>query len=97
MKIPHSELNQSSSPFHEVIPGTSTIRFGQITLLVTLCTRENIRIESISFEVADFEMVYHAIFGRPALAKFMVVPHYTYMVLKLLGPNGITTLCGDVR
>src|SRR5207253_5678704 len=42
-------------------------------------------------------MMYHAIFGRSALTKFMVVPHYTYMVLKLLGPNGIITLRGDVR
>src|SRR6266508_466763 len=42
-------------------------------------------------------MAYHAIFGRPALAKFMVVPHYTYMVLKLPGPNGNITTRGDVR
>src|SRR5438132_3217463 len=42
-------------------------------------------------------MAYHAIFGRPALTKFMAVPHYTYMVLKLLGPNGVITLRGDVR
>src|SRR5438128_4491238 len=27
----------------------------------------------------------------------MAVPHYTYMMLKLLGPNGIITLCGDVH
>src|SRR5438132_5725221 len=42
-------------------------------------------------------MAYHAIFGRPALAKFMAVLHYTYMVLKLPGPHGIITLRGDVR
>src|SRR5438876_11131005 len=62
-----------------------------------LGTLENFRTETISFEVADFEMTYHAILERPALTKFMVVPHYTYMVLKLPGPNGIITLCGDVR
>ena len=42
-------------------------------------------------------MVYHAIFGRLALARFMAVPHYTYLVLKLLGTNGIIILHGDVR
>jgi hypothetical protein len=37
--------------------------------------RENYRTEFIKFEVANFESSYHAILGRPALAKFMVVPH----------------------
>ena len=65
-------------------------------MLVTLGTRENFRTENISFEVADFEAAYHAILGRPALAKFMAVLHYTYMMMKLPGPNGIITLRGEV-
>src|SRR6266542_4626455 len=97
MKIPRSNLNQSSSPFHGVIPGTSAIPLGEISLPVTLGTRENFRTENISFEVADFEMAYHAILGRPALAKFMAVPYYTYVIMKLPGPNGIISLRGDVR
>ena len=64
---------------------------------VTLGTQENFRTEKISFEVADFEAAYHAILGRPALAKFMAVPHYTCMMMKLPGPNGIISLRGDVR
>src|SRR5438552_375755 len=36
MKIPCSKLNRSSSPFHEVIPGTPSIPLGQISLPVTL-------------------------------------------------------------
>ena len=51
----------------------------------------------MSFEVADFETAYHAIFGRPSLSKFMAIPHYTYLVLKLPGPKGIITMRGDVR
>src|SRR5438132_12567237 len=96
MKIPRSELKWSSAPFHGVIPGTSVIPLGQIRLPVTLSSRENFRTENISFEVADFELAYHAILGRPALAKFMVVPHYTYMMMKLPGPNGIISLRRDV-
>jgi hypothetical protein len=42
-------------------------------------TRENYCTEYIKFEVADFETSYHAILGRPAIAKFMAVPHYTYL------------------
>src|SRR5438105_3096385 len=83
MKIPRSELNWSSLPFHGVIPRTSVIPLGQISLPITLGTGGNFRAENISFEVADFEVVYHVIFLRSALAKFMVVPHYTYMVMKL--------------
>src|SRR5438132_2470941 len=97
MKIPCSELKRSSAPFHGVIPGTSAVPLGQISLPVTLGTRENFRTENISFEVADFEVAYHAILGRPALTKFMAVPHYTYMMMKLPGPNGIISLRGDVH
>src|SRR5436190_23805438 len=35
--------------------------------------------------------------GDQPLAKFMAVPHYTYMMMKLPGPNGIISLRGDVR
>src|SRR5881394_2077574 len=97
MKIPRSELKRSHAPFHGVIPRTSATPLGTIKLPVTFGSRENCRTEDISFEVADFEAAYHAILGRPALAKFMVVPHYTYMLMKLPGPNGIISLRGDVH
>jgi hypothetical protein len=35
--------------------------------------------------------------GQPTLSKFMVIPHYTYMVLKMPGPCGIISIRGDVR
>ena len=97
MQIPRLELNQSGAPFHGIIPGTSSIPLGHLTLPVTFGTRENFRTENISFEVADFDMAYHAILGRPALAKFMAVPHYTYMLLKMPGPHGVITQRGDAK
>jgi hypothetical protein len=60
-------------------------------------TRENYRIEYIKFEVADFEISYHAILGRPATAKFMAVPHYMYLVLKMPSPAGVLSLQGDLK
>jgi hypothetical protein len=60
-------------------------------------TRENYRTEYIKFEVTNFETSYHAILGRPAIAKFMVVPHYTYLVLKMLSPAGVLSLQGDLK
>ena len=46
--------------------------------------------------MADFDTAYHAILGRPALAKFMAVPHYVYLVLKILMEQGVLTLCANV-
>src|SRR5438105_1072907 len=95
MKIPRSELKRSCAPFHGVIPGTSATPLGMIKLPITFGSRENFWTEDISFEVTDFEAAYHAILGRPTFTKFMAVPHYTYMLMKLPGPNGIISLQGD--
>jgi hypothetical protein len=32
------------------------------------------------------------VLGRPCYAKFMVVPNYTYLKLKMLGPKGTITV-----
>jgi hypothetical protein len=46
--------------------------------------------------VADFDTTYHDILGRPALAKFMAIPHYTYLVLKMPTEQGILSLCANL-
>jgi hypothetical protein len=51
----------------------------------------------MQFEVADFKMAYNAFLGRPVLTKFMVIPHYAYVVLKMPGPNGVISIKGDVK
>ena len=70
---------------------------GQITLPVTFGTPSNYRTEFIKFEVADFDSSYHAILRRPALAKFMTIQHYPYLLLKMLGPNSILSLRSDLK
>jgi hypothetical protein len=55
-------------------------------------TPSNFRRESLTFEVVWFYGTYHAILGRPCYTKFMVVPNYTYLKLKMLGPNGVITV-----
>jgi hypothetical protein len=47
--------------------------------------------------VADFETAYNSFLGRPALTKFMAIPHYAYMVLKMPGPHGVISNRGDVK
>jgi hypothetical protein len=91
-------LTKSTSPFYEIVPGNAAIPLGSVDLPVTFGkTRENYRTEYIKFEVADFETSYHAILGRPAIAKFMVVPHYTYLVLKMPSSAGALSLQGDLK
>ena len=70
---------------------------GKITLPVTFGTPSNYHTEFIKFEVADFDSSYHAILGRPALAKFMAIPHYPYLLLKMPGPNGVLSLRSDLK
>ena len=48
--------------------------------------------EHINFYVADFNTAYHAILGWLALAKFMAVPHYAYLVLKMPSHVGVLAL-----
>ena len=56
MQIPRTELNQCGAPFHGIIPETSSVPLGHLTLPVTFGTQENFQTENISFEVADFAM-----------------------------------------
>jgi hypothetical protein len=44
--------------------------------------------------VVDISSPYHALLGRPALAKFMAVPHYAYLKMKLPGPRGVIMVSG---
>jgi hypothetical protein len=74
-------LVPSKSPFYGIVPGNAAHPLGTVVLPDTFGRRENYRIEFITFEVANFESSYHAILGHPALAKFMAVPHYVYLLL----------------
>jgi hypothetical protein len=91
-------LTKSTSPFYGIVPGNALIQLGSVVLPVTFGeTRENYRTEYIKFEVVDFETSYHAILGRPAITKFMAVPHYTYLVPKMPSPAGVLSLKRDLK
>ena len=46
----------------------------------------------LTFEVVGFRGAYHAILGRPCYAKFMAIPNYTYLKMKMPGPKGVITV-----
>jgi hypothetical protein len=79
------------------VPGKAAMPLMQITLPDTFGTQANYRTKFIQFEVADFETSYHAIHGRPALVKFMAIPHYPYLLLKMPGPHRIISLRGNLK
>jgi hypothetical protein len=83
MGISRSALRPSTAPFHGVVPGIEALPLGQIDLPVTFGDVRNFCTETLTFEVVGFSGTYHAIPGRPAYAKFMAVPNYTYLKLKI--------------
>jgi hypothetical protein len=92
MHISLEFLKPTDCSFHGIVPGSTNYPLGRIALNVCFENRQNYRKEKLDFEVMDWPSQYHAILGRPAFSRFMAVPHYTYLVLKMLGPKGIITV-----
>jgi ribonuclease HI len=68
---------------------------GSIVLPVTFGTGENFRTENVQFDVAEVNLPFNAIIGRPALYWFMAIAHYGYLVLKMPSPAGVLSVRGD--
>jgi hypothetical protein len=92
LEIDLSTIRAGAAPFHGIIHGKRVLPLGQLDLTVCFGTPSNIRKETLTFEVVGFRGTYHAVLGRPCYAKFMVVPNYTYLKLKMPGPNGVITV-----
>ena len=97
MGITPNMLQPTITTFHGIVPGLSHSPMGKIWVDVLFGTKENCRTESIQFEVVDLESPYHALLGRPALAKFMISTHMAYLKMKLPGPNGVITIAGNYK
>jgi hypothetical protein len=92
LQIDLSSIRTGTMPFHGIIPGKRVQPLGQLDLSVCFGTPFNFRRETLTFEVVGFRGTYHAVLWRPCYAKFMVVPNYTYLKLKMSGPNGVITV-----
>jgi hypothetical protein len=91
------QLRPSTTPFHGVAPGKHVQPLGQIDLPVWFDTPANFRNETLTFEVVGFRGAYHAILGRPCYAKFMAVPNYIYLKMKMPGPKGVITVGSSIE
>jgi hypothetical protein len=92
MQIDLSSIRTGATPFHGIIPGKRVQPLRQLDLPVCFGTPSNFRRETLTFEVVGFRGTYHAVLGRPCYAKFMAVPNYTYLKLKMPGPKGVITV-----
>jgi hypothetical protein len=90
MGLSRSLMCPSRAPFHGIVHSAATTP-------VTFMTQENFRTETIQFEVTDFETVYNNFWGRLALSKFMSIPHYAYLILKMPGSCGVISIRGDIK
>jgi hypothetical protein len=97
MGLSRSLLCPSRAPFHGIVHAVAATPVGQISLPVTFETQENFHTETIQFEVTNFETAYNAFLGRLALSKFMVIPHYAYLILKMPRLHGIISIRGDIK
>jgi hypothetical protein len=92
-----AQLKPSRLTFHGIVPGHSCTPLGRVQLEVLFGKKGNSRREPIWFKVVDISSPYHMLLGRPALAKFMAVPHYAYLKMKLPGPRGVITVSGSFK
>jgi hypothetical protein len=95
MCISLESLKPTDYSFHGIVPGSTNYPLGKIELDVCFSNSNNYCREKPEFEVMDWTLQYHAILGHPAFAKFMAVPHYAYLTLKIPGPKGTIMVQGS--
>jgi hypothetical protein len=92
--IPVAQWKPRRLTFHGIMPGHSRTPMGRVQLEVFFGEKGNSRHEPIWFKVVDISSPYHVLLGRPALAKFMAVPHYAYLKMKVPDPRSVITVSG---
>jgi hypothetical protein len=95
MRISLEFLKPTDCSFHGIVPESENYPLGRIAPDVCFGNRQNYRKEKLDFEVMDWPSQYHAILGQPKQEGFMVVPHYTYLILKMPGTRGIIIVKGS--
>jgi hypothetical protein len=95
--IKENMLEPSQTTFHGIVPGLSCAPMGKIRIDVMCGNWDNYRVENLMFEVVDLDSPYHALLGRPTLAKFMASMHVAYLKMMMPGPRGVITIIGDYK
>ena len=89
MGVDRARIQPTGAPFLGIMPRKQAMPLGQIDLPVTFGGPSNYRTKTLTFEVVGFHGTYHAILGHPCYSKFMAIPNYTYLKLKMPSPCGV--------
>ena len=95
MGIDPSRIKPTKTTFKGVIPGVEAYYMGSITVDVVFGSPDNFRSKELIFDIIPFCSGCHALLRRTAFARFNVVPHYAYLMLKMPGPRGVITVNGN--
>jgi hypothetical protein len=68
---------------------------GKIALPVSLGDLDNVRTETLTFDVVDMYHPYLVIFGRGFINKFDAVIRQQFLCMKIPTPKGVITVFGD--
>jgi hypothetical protein len=96
MDFDFKRLIARDEPFFGIVPGKAAYHMGRVSLPMTFGIEENFRMKYLNSEIDDFKSSYHAILNYYRLVMFMVITHYTNLVLKMPAPNGVLTVYGDL-
>ena len=97
MGIDPTRISQGNTTFKGVIPGPEAHCTGSLALEVVFGSPDNFRSEKLTFDIAPFRSGYQALLGRTAFARFNAVLHYASLKLKMPGPRGTITVCGNIE
>jgi hypothetical protein len=97
MRIDKSQVRARVVPFHDITIGKRVQSLGLIDLPICFGTPSNFRREVLTFKVVGFQGTYHTILGRLCYAKFMAIPNYTYLNLKISSLKGVITVSPTYR
>jgi hypothetical protein len=75
-----------------VVLGKQYVPLGQVTLPVTFEDLSNYNTKTLALDVVNFSRPYHVILGRPCYVKFMAIPSYAYLNLKIHVATGVITM-----
>jgi hypothetical protein len=92
LRFTWDQLQSNPHPLYGVVPGKLSIPLGRVTLPVTFRDASNYCTEMLMFKVVDFSGPYHIILGQSCYVKFMAIPDYAHIKLKIPGPARVITV-----
>jgi hypothetical protein len=88
------QLQSSPHTFYRVVLGKQFIPLMQVTLPITFRDASNYHTKTFIFEVVNYFGPYHVFLGQPCYMKFMSIPSYTYLKLKVPRATSVITVDG---